>query len=238
VLDPDEMRNWRGLAYEADAELVAAVAADGPPKHSLQLVGDGLLEALRKDVDGAAAAATACIGALGERAWPGDSELAEALEVATGVRPELGLRPLPVDLEDLHDVLEGDPLNTSGWLDLATGQVWPQFVVEDAGMLDEDGEIVDPDENPDRWLWVDGEGSHASYADMEDFVDEVEHKDPAFAGRLGRALDGSKPFRRFGEVLDARPDLLTRWMAMRSERLLGRARRWLAGEGWTPVRRP
>lgn len=231
------MRNWRSLVHEADAELVAAVE-EATPEHSLQLVGDGLLEALRKGVDGAASAATACVDALSVRAWAGDLELAAALEVAVGVRPELGLRPLPVDLEDLHGVLEGDPLSTSGWLDLATGQVWPSFVVEDEGVLDEDGETIDPDEDPDRWLWVEGEGSHASYVDMEDFADEVEQEDPAFASRLARALDGRKPFRRFGDVLDARPDLLTRWMAMREERHRGRARRWLAEMGWTPVRRP
>ena len=41
-----------------------------------------------------------------------------------------GLSPLPVDLEELADALEGDPLASGGLLDLDTGEVWPQSVID------------------------------------------------------------------------------------------------------------
>ena len=41
------------------------------------------------------------------------------------------LRPVPVDLEERASVLEGDPAHGGGRVDLRTGEVWPQFVVED-----------------------------------------------------------------------------------------------------------
>ena len=36
------------------------------------------------------------------------------------------LRPLPVDIGELRQVLEGDPYDGTGRLDLETGKVWPQ----------------------------------------------------------------------------------------------------------------
>ena len=52
------------------------------------------------------------------------------------------LRPLPVDLEELSMILEGDPVHGGGRIDLRTGEVWPQSAIEYA---QEEGEIDEDD---------------------------------------------------------------------------------------------
>ena len=50
------------------------------------------------------------------------------------------LRPLPVDLEELAMILEGDPVHGGGRIDLRTGEVWPQSAIEyaeEVGEIDE-----------------------------------------------------------------------------------------------------
>jgi hypothetical protein len=37
---------------------------------------------------------------------------------------------LPVDLEELAGILEGDPLSVGGRIDIRTGEVWPQAAIE------------------------------------------------------------------------------------------------------------
>ena len=56
------------------------------------------------------------------------------------------------------------------------------------------------------------------------------------ADRLARAISGRGAFRRFKDVLFDRPGLLTRWYAFSNDRQRGRARSWLAAEGYTPTR--
>jgi hypothetical protein len=68
--------------------------------------------------------------ALRQRAWAGDADLADQLDAQLGSGPAPMLRPLPVDLEELAGILEGDPLNAGGRIDLTTGEVWPQAAIE------------------------------------------------------------------------------------------------------------
>lgn len=107
------------------ARIVAALQVPWP-EHSLQVIGDGLAEAVRDDVDGARPLALSCADALLERRWTGDSMLADALDAAIKGVEQLfigePLRPLAVDLETIGHVLEGDPLEAGGWLDLRTGE--------------------------------------------------------------------------------------------------------------------
>ena len=220
----------RSLVYQGDgAGLVAVLSQEPWPADSLQLIGDGLLAAVRDDIGGAAELARTCVNALGERSWEGDRELVEALEAALGSGPTPMLRPLPVDLEELAMILEGDPVQGGGRIDVVTGEVWPQTALEYA---EETGEEMDDD--PDRWLYVDGEGSRSGYQDMVWFIDELD--DPAVADRLARAISGRGAFRRFKDTLFDRPDLMTRWYAFSNDRQRGRARSWLAAEGYTPTR--
>ena len=68
--------------------------------------------------------------ALRERGWDGDDELADQLGALLGTSPTPLLRPLPVDLEELAGVLEGDPMFGGGRVDLLTGQVWPRAAID------------------------------------------------------------------------------------------------------------
>ena len=52
------------------------------------------------------------------------------------------------------------------------------------------------------------------------------------AARLERALSGRGVFRRFKDVLAESPTELQQWYAFSDERERGRARAWLATEGY------
>lgn len=107
---------------------------------------------------------------LRERAWEGDDDLAGQLDAALGNWPAPMLRPLPVDLEELAGILEGDPAHGGGRIDLRTGEVWPQPAADRVREQD--------DEDPDRWLSVSCEGSQAAYGDMEDFIEGISGPGP------------------------------------------------------------
>jgi hypothetical protein len=192
----------------------------------LQLIGDGLLAAVRAGTDGSGDLARECVMALRERRWVGDQELSDALDAALGTGPTPMLRGLPVDLEELSMVLEGDPVHGGGRIDRRTGEVWPQSAIEYA---EEVGEAEEDDDDPERWLWVQCEGSHDGYRDMEWFIGDLD--DPDYADRLAHAISGRGAFRRFKDTLSDRPELIARWHAFSDDRRRGRARSWLAGEG-------
>lgn len=231
-------RNWmtqlRGAAYRRDGTAVVALAGDpARPMGVWQLLGEGLAAAVTQRVDGAPQAAADCVAALRERGWVGDLELADQLDALAGVGPTPMLRPLAVDLEQLSDILEGDPMSTGGALDLRTGEVWPRSAIE---YIDEGGDDIDaPDfEDDERFLWVHGEGSRDGYQDMVSFLDTVDDEDRA--DRLGIALQGRGAFRRFKDVLARWPGELERWHQFSGERQRGRARAWLAAAGYRVAR--
>jgi hypothetical protein len=100
----------RGAVYRDDGAAVVDVVRGRLTDDVLQLAGDGLLNAVEKDVDEATEPAAQCASALRERDWWGDEELADQLDAALGRRATPMLRPLPVDLEELASLMEGDPL--------------------------------------------------------------------------------------------------------------------------------
>jgi hypothetical protein len=108
--DPDAFQTLRGAVYRGDGAAVVDVVRGRLTDDVLQLAGDGLLNAVEKDVDGATEPAAQCASALRERDWWGDEELADQLDAALGRRATPMLRPLPVDLEELASLMEGDPL--------------------------------------------------------------------------------------------------------------------------------
>jgi hypothetical protein len=234
VDDSDALTELRSLVVRGDHAGLAAVLGRGLSSGGiLQLIGDGLLAAVRAGTDGSGDLARECVMALRERRWVGDQELSDALDAALGTGPTPMLRGLPVDLEELSMVLEGDPVHGGGRIDRRTGEVWPQSAIEYA---EEVGETEEDDDDPERWLWVQCEGSHDGYRDMEWFIGDLD--DPDYADRLAHAISGRGAFRRFKDTLSDRPELIARWHAFSDDRRRGRARSWLAGEGYLPTRPP
>jgi hypothetical protein len=228
VLTDENRVTLRLTLRDGDETVVAEIAGPAVPENGLQVFGDLVLLALEQHADNAAQAAGGLIGALRERDWEGDDVLADQLEalLTTGIIPDL--KPLPVRLDELAGVLEGDPMQGGGRIELATGQIWPDAAFEYRSALSEAEE--DELEDPDKWLWVHCEGSRDGYRDMERFIQTV--SDPARADRLDIAITGRGAFRRFKDVLVRWPKELERWYAFSTERQYGRARAWLADAGY------
>jgi hypothetical protein len=115
-MDSEEQRSaLRAAVYRGDGpavvDLLCGVGADD---ESLQLAGDGVIAAVMQRVDGAAELAREFVVALRQRGWDGDDELADQLEAQLGSGPAAMLRALPVDLEELAGILEGDPPERRG----------------------------------------------------------------------------------------------------------------------------
>lgn len=221
----DETRNrLRGAVYRRDIDTLLAMLQDENwPADALQLIGDGILDALRAGVAAVVPTACDCMNQLRERGWEGDDTLADALDAKLGTGPLPLLRPLPVDLDLLATALETDRFATAARISVTTG-TWAET----------DNEFDDPDEDQDEWLWVEGQGSRAGYRDMEAFIDRLDNA--TITDHLATAIQGRGAFRRFKDTLARWPDLLNAWFSFSEDRQLGRARAWLAGQGFTPVR--
>lgn len=228
VADKENSVTLRLTLRDGDETVVAEITGSPAPENGLQILGDFVLLALEEHADNAAQAAGELIGALRKRDWGGDDALADQLGALLTTGVVAGLRPLPVSLDELAGVLEGDPVQGGGRIDLATGQVWPDPAFEYRDALSEEEE--DELEDPDKWLWVHCEGSRDGYRDMERFIQTV--TDPDRADRLEIAITGRGAFRRFKDVLARWPGELERWHAFSAERQHGRARAWLADAGY------
>jgi len=219
--DRETQGTLRGAIFRGDGSAVVEVVRDRLTDEVLQHAGDGLLHALGQGVPGAIELAAQCLAGLRNRSWRGDSELADQLEAALGRGVTPMLRPVPIDLELLSSFMEGDPLSGGARLDVKTGEVWS------------DEERVEQDEDDeDRWLYVGHIGSSYGYEDMELFIDTV--TDPTKADLLRVAITGKGAFRRFKDVLSRWPDERERYYLMSADRQLGRAREWLADQGFRP----
>jgi hypothetical protein len=228
-MDSKEQRSaLRAAVYRGDGSAVVHLLQDaGTYDDALQLAGDGLIAAVMQRVEGAPELAHRLDLALRQRGWVGDDDLADQLDAQLGSGAAPMLRPLPVDLEELAGILEGDPVHDGGRVDLTTGEVWPRAAIEYA--LETGEEDEDTVDDPERWLVVHGEGSREAYRDMELFIASVE---PDRAERLATAIQGRGAFRRFKDQLARWPGELERWYALSEERQLGRARSWLTAAGY------
>jgi hypothetical protein len=229
VLDADrDLRSLSSACFRGDGAEVVRVLTGRDPGLLLQTAGEGVLMALGAGTAGAAALAHDLIGRLTDRGWEGDVELAELLTAQTG-GPPTGRRAVPAELEELADLLEGSlDHGFGGLLDLTTGGTWPESVLDDWGGDEEDR--PQPDLEPDRWLEVPNVGSREAWRDMADFIATLD--DRSVAERLADAIDGRGAFSRFRRELDRHPELISRWRAFSDECKVGRARSWLAAEGY------
>ena len=227
-LDRDGLR---GALYRADTHALMHVLDAGSwPENALQLLGDAVLAIAYQGVEDVDPPARRCVADLRDRGWEGDAELADQIESALGWGPTPLLRAIDVDLEELAGLLEGDPTMGGGRIDLQTGAVWAQAAIDYA---EEVGEADPEDDDDERWLEVFCEGSRSGYRDMELFVASLQDAD--VADRLERSIQGRGAFRRFKDALADSPDLLGRWYGFSDDRHRGRARAWLAGEGYAPT---
>lgn len=228
VADNENSVRLRLALRDGDETVVAEIAGPSVPENGLQVFGDLVLLALEQHADNAARVAGDLVGALRDRDWEGDDVLADQLGALLTTGVIAGLKPLPVSLDELAGVLEGDPAQGGGRIELATGHVCPDAAFGDWSVLSE--EEGDELEDPDKWLWVHCEGSRDGYRDMERFIETV--TDPGRADRLDIAITGRGAFRRFKDVLARWPGELERWYAFSTERQYGRARAWLANAGY------
>jgi hypothetical protein len=232
MTERDWRRSLRGAIYREDGmAVVALVRTGGLRDDALQLLGDGLLVAITGHVEHAVELGTDCVNALRARGWYGDDDLAEQLDAALGRGAIPIRRSLPIDLDELATILEADPVNSGGRIDLMIGEVWPRAAIDYARETGEEDE--DESDDPDRWLWVDCEGSRDAYRDMEWFIGTIADRDRA--DRLEIAIEGKGAFRRFKDVLArlARPARtlvhLLRGAPARPGARLARSRRLLPG---------
>jgi hypothetical protein len=166
------------------------------------------------------------LSALQQRSWPGDAVLVE-LATATALGAVTGRRRLTVDLDMIGELLCNEG---GGYLDLGTGAAWPLEIVE-LGEIDGLEPFGDPD--PELWLDVPGDGSRDAYTDMADFTNDL--ADPRVREDLAASLEGRGAFRRFQDALNRHEVYRVHWRVFSAERRLGRARAWLADQGYDAV---
>ena len=155
---------------------------------ALQQVGAGIPMALQQRRQDAGPVALSVINRLTWRDGPGDRVLAEDLLAGLRREPLTG-RVVPVDLDMLSTVLEGDPeLSTGGYLDLRTGQVYDESAT-DPMMVGEDT-AIDVEEEPDRWLRLDCTGSRNGWQDMAAFAGRQHDEGPPGAAGAGDRRQG------------------------------------------------
>ena len=168
------------------------------------------------------------IGALRERAWIGDDELAAAIERHHRRLETAELIPVSVSLEDLAEVLE-ESFASESFIDLKSGVVWAGELLD----LDQGPDDFDPDDD-ERWLPVMGLGPSADLANMERFVATI--PDAQLARLLMDAISRPGAFGRFRKALERAPEQYTRWHRYRDDAWVGQARHWLAERGYEPIR--
>lgn len=181
-------RRLREAVADGDGAAIVELLTGDEPTECLQAVGAALLR-ISPDTPGADAATLRCIASLAERDWQGDAALARELRAHQRHGEATPLRTVPVDLEDLGEVLNSAAGLDGGLVDLETGATWPAEILDNA----RDAGIDDVPEAADgrRWIevWPEGHGSR----DMTAFVATLADRD--LAERLRSVLGRKGAFR-------------------------------------------
>jgi len=128
---PVSMDELRLATASADVTGIMAALEGHDVSEVLQFAGSAVQMALGKDPDRVGSLAISLMQRLQDRGLPGDDELAKDLLAELRGEAPQGHR-LPVDLEELAGLIEGDPLNDrGGFLDRRTGEMIPAFLIDE-----------------------------------------------------------------------------------------------------------
>ena len=222
--EPLNIRELRAAIVRRDATAFLAAVTGKDIDDALQHVAAGLPMALGQRHAQAEPVAASVLHRLELRGGPGDQELAEDLLARLRGEPLPG-RVVTTDLEMLADSVDGfGELSTGCYLDLETGEVYDTSGLED-GAYDEE---VDPEADPDRWLFLERPGSREGWQDMADFA--ARQSDSGLRDRLEQAIEGKGAFRRFRDLVHTE-GLAEQWGTFSDDRRYGRVRELLAAEG-------
>ncbi|MDN5833517.1 UPF0158 family protein [Brevibacterium sp.] len=211
----------RAATATKDADRFLSAISGSHIDEALQQLGAGMSMALEQRRDRAETIALSVLNRLTFRAFPGDGELADALLAKLRSEPSPGLE-LDVDIEMLSIIHEGMiDESTGGYIDLETGDVI------DAAAIDygDNGDDIDIESEPDRWLGFGRSETRAAWEDMSAFIGRL--RDPALRERGQNTIEGQGAFRRFRSFVDDN-ELLDRWHMFSEDRKFGRARALLA----------
>jgi hypothetical protein len=165
-VDREARRRLGGAVYRADAVEIVKMLTPDVARELPQIAEPAALIALARHTPGADELALGIIGRLTERDWDGDNELGVELRHALGQEPVAPLPAIPVDLDQLVDLLQGGEHHSGGRVNVRTGEALPQLMfVETADQFDQDEDAIE-----DKWLYVDALGSQEAYRDMERFI--------------------------------------------------------------------
>jgi hypothetical protein len=222
-------RDIRMAMVNRDVALLAKVVGDLDIEQHLQAAGAALLtvrDHLSTDDDLCRRIAADLAALLEKRDWSGDSELAALLLEPQPTQPT---RPrIRADLDQVADLLEGSlDMGYGGVLDMQTGDAWPEAALDD---WPHDDPCPNPDNDPERYLFVPNEGSRDAWQDMHDFATGV--SEAHLREQLLDAIDGRGAFGRFKRVLDRHEGLWPAWNTYSTEARCGRARAWLYDAGY------
>ena len=228
-MDREARRRLGGAVYRGDALEIVTMVTPDVVRELPQVAGQAALVALARQTPGADELALGIIGRLTERDWDGDNELSAELRHGLGQAPGSPLPPIPLDLDQLVDLLQGGEHHSGQRLNVQTGEALPhQMFAETADQFVEDEDAIE-----DELLYVDALGSREAYRDMERFIADI--VPPLIADPLTEAIIGKGAFSRFRTRIADWPDLADAWRLYSEERWLGRARLWLAEAGYRPA---
>lgn len=138
-----------------------------------------------------------------------------------------GTWELPVDLDFVASVLEGDPIRSQGaFLDLTSGEVIHSSMID--YLATDSAGTINVAAEPDRWLFLPSLGSRAGRQDMAEFAAMITYL--PLQERLEHAIEGLGAFHRFADLISSE-GLVSDWHAFSDDRRIARAREFLADLG-------
>lgn len=217
-----DMTQVRSALHTGDADQFISAITGPDIDDALQQLAAGVPLLSETPSDEHKTLVLSLINRLTWRSNPGDHELAEDLTARLRNEPLPG-REVPVELESVIEILEGDPGQISGgYLDLHTGAVCP----------DEMADMDVRDNDSERFVWFDRVGSREAWQDMADFAQR--QFDAHLRTRLEQAIRGKGAFRAFRDVIHD-TGLVEQWDIFSTDRQIGRAREFLATHDIRPT---